>query len=139
MKKMTTAAAAALAFALTSCGASNSATSADSASLERKWQIVDASGNSTQGSPDEAYIEFDGKGGVNGCTGANTFFGSYSVKADGTLEFSGMGMTRMAAGPYSATEDAVVRALNEAKGYKVNGAEAQLLDGSGREIMKLKL
>lgn len=138
MKKTTTAAIAAITFAaLTSCSSTNNAASSSS-NFESKWAIADASGFSTEGSPDEAYIEFDGNGGVNGCTGANIFNGSYTIKSDGKLEFSGMILTRMAAGPYRDTEDAVVNALNDARGYKVNGEEAQILDGSGREIMKLK-
>lgn len=138
MKVTTKAAAAAFAVAaLTSCGASNN-TTVSTASFERKWEIADASGNSTKGSPDEAYIEFDGKGGVSGCTGANTFNGSYSITPDGSLQFSEMISTRMAAGPYRETEAAVFRALDEAKGYKIDGNEAKILDGSGREIMRLK-
>lgn len=133
MKAAITVATVALA-ALTSCG-SNSSTSAPT--FESKWQIADVSGYSTQGSPDEAYIEFDGNGGVSGCTGANTFNGSYTISADGAIEFSSINSTRMGAGPYRETEAAVFRALDEAKGYKLNGSEAQILDGSGREIMKL--
>lgn len=135
---MTTAAAAAFAIAaLASCGSSNSAPTSG-ASIERKWEIVDASGNSTKGSLDEAYITFDGKGGVSGCTGANTFNGSYTLTPDGSLQFNDMISTRMAAGPYRETEAAVFRALDEAKGYKVDGDEAQILDASGREVMRLR-
>lgn len=135
---MTTAAAAAIAIAaLTSCGASNNAITTG-ATIERKWEIADASGNSTKGAPDEAYITLDGKGGVSGCTGANTFNGSYSLTPEGALQFSDMISTRMAAGPYRETEAAVFRALEEAKGYKVDGNEALILDASGREIMRLR-
>lgn len=138
MKKTTTAAVAAMAIAaLTSCSSTNSASSSAS-TFERKWEIANANGLSTQGSPDEAYIEFDGKGGVNGCTGANIFNGSYSINSDGSLEFSGMTLTRMGAGPYRETETAVVNALNEARGFKLSGSEAIIVDAAGRELMKLK-
>lgn len=123
--------------ALTGCGSSSS-TSADSKkqSLEQRWLIVDASGYSTTNSPDEAYIEFDGKGGVNGCTGANTFFGSYSLES-GEISIEGVNTSRMGAGPYRETEHAVLTAMREAKSFSVEGNTVKLLDASGREVMKL--
>ena len=140
MKAISTAAVLAMTL-MTGCGSSNSTSNGGKTmnTIEQKWQIEDASGNSTKGSMNEAYITFDGNGGVSGCTGANTFNGSYSASKDGDLTFGGdMISTRMAAGPYRATEQAVFEALAQTRSYKVDGDEAKLLDGSGREVMRLK-
>lgn len=98
--------------------------------------IKDASGYSTNGSPDEAYIEFDSKGGVNGCTGANQFFGSYDGEG-GQVSIDGVNSSRMGAGPYRETEQAVIRALREAKSFEIDSNEAKLKDAAGREVMRL--
>lgn len=142
MKNITAAAAAIAMMTMTGCGSSNG--TADQAkagqnSLAQKWQIADVSGNSTDGARNEAFITFDGKGGVSGCTGANLFNGSYTSTADGELTFGGdIVSTRMAAGPYHETEQAVFQALAETKRYSIDGDEAKLIDGSGREVMRLK-
>lgn len=142
MRNITAAAAAIAMMTMTGCGSSNG--TADQAkagqnSLAQKWQIADASGNSTDGARNEAFITFDGNGGVSGCTGANTFNGSYTSTADGELTFGGdIISTRMAAGPYRETEQAVFQALAETKRYSIDGDEAKLIDGSGREVMRLK-
>ncbi len=126
----------------TSCSSTKSASdtakteSSQQNTLKGRWMIKDASGYSTNGSPDEAYIEFDGKGGVNGCTGANQFFGSYDGGND-QISIEGINSTRMGAGPYRETEQAVIRALREAKSFMTDGDAATLRDAAGREVMRL--
>lgn len=136
------AAAAAAAIGITSCSSTRKASCETTAeattanTLTGRWIIKNASGYSTNGAPDEAYIEFDGKGGVNGCTGVNQFFGSYDGKG-GLVSIDGMNSSRMGAGPYRETEQAVLRALREAKNFEVDGNVAKLKDAAGREVMRL--
>lgn len=101
------------------------------------WEIVEAGGNAVETGFDKATISFDGKGGVNGCTSINRFFGSYSVKGD-ALELGNVGLTKMM-GPTPETERAVVEGLN--KGVKVSFTDndnASILSKDGTEVLKLK-
>ncbi len=135
-------AAAVTALGVTSCSSSKDAsgqTTAEAArsnTLTGRWIIKNASGYSTSGSPDEAYLEFDGKGGVNGCTGVNQFFGSCDGDG-GQIAIEGVNSSRMGAGPYRETEQAVIRALREAKSFETDGSNATLRDSAGREVMRL--
>ena len=101
------------------------------------WEIVEAGGHAVETGFDKATISFDAKGGVNGCTSINRFFGSYSLKGD-ALEFGNIGLTKMM-GPTPETERAVVDGLN--KGVKVSFEDndnASILSKDGTEVLKLK-
>ena len=63
---------------------------------------------------------------VSGRTNCNRFFGKYE-KQDGKLEFSNLGMTRMAC-PDMQYEDAFVKMLDEVDRFEIKGAELTLFD-----------
>ena len=63
---------------------------------------------------------------VNGRTNCNGFFGGYAVKG-GSLEFSDMGMTRMAC-PDMEYEQLFVEMLDAVDGYSIEGSKLVLSD-----------
>ncbi len=121
--------------ALCSCGTGKKVDA--SKAILGDWEIVEAGGNAVETGFDKATISFDEKGGVNGCTSINRFFGSYKLKGD-ALEFGNIGLTKMM-GPTPETERAVVDGLNT--GVKVkfeDNDNAVVLSKDGTEVLKLK-
>lgn len=109
---------------------------ATTASLTGQWLITKAFDHPTSSSENTAFITFSPDGKINGCTGANKFFGSCSIDAS-SITFSNIGTTRMFAGPYQDTENAVLKALDEAKSFSINGNQATISDASNTIILIL--
>ena len=104
--------------------------------IEGEWLIVQAYNLATAEASDTAFVSFSADGKMAGCTGANRFFGTFTVSGSG-VTISGIGTTRMAAGPYQATEDAGLKALGEARSFSVDGARACLTDSTGTAVLWL--
>ena len=105
-------------------------------SLIGDWLIVNAFGYQTSEASDTAFVSFATDGVANGCTGANSFTANYSSDAN-TISFAEIGSTKMAAGPYRETEQAVFRALESAKSYTIEGQTASVADSTGTVILTL--
>ncbi len=105
-------------------------------SLIGDWLIANAFGYQTSEASDTAFVSFAADGVANGCTGANSFTANYTSNAT-TISFSAIGSTKMAAGPYRETEQAVFRALESAKSYTIEGNTASVADSTGAIILTL--
>lgn len=130
MKKLYLAAFAAAAI-LTSCGNAKVNTKA----INGEWLIEQAMGVSTETAENEAFINFDGKGKVNGNASVNTFFGSY--KFDGkSLKLENLGMTQML-GMSMDVEDAITKAINSTAAIEIDGDKAVITNSDGEQVMTL--
>lgn len=116
----------------TSCG---NTSKVDTSLINGEWLIENAMGVTTETAENEAFISFDGKGGVNGNASVNTFFGSYVY--DGTsLKLDNIGMTRMF-GASMDVEDAITEAINTAASIEIDGDRATVRNEAGDAIMSL--
>lgn len=105
-------------------------------SLLGDWLIANAFGNQTSEASDTAFVSFATDGTASGCTGANSFTANFSSDSN-SISFSEIGSTKMAAGPYRETEQAVLRALESAKSYTLEGSTALVADSTGSVILTL--
>lgn len=108
---------------------------ASAASIEGEWLIVSAFDKTTEGAADTAFLDFSA-GKVSGCTGANTLNGDYNAQGE-TLTFGEIATSRMGAGPYRETEQAVLKALATAATVTVDGDKASVADSTGETILSL--
>ena len=104
--------------------------------IKGSWDILTASGISTDAGEKRAFISFDSEGKMSGNASVNSFFGSYKCTGN-KLELSNIGMTRML-GSSMNVERAITAALNAVSTIRVNGNAAAMYDSSGKEIMTLK-
>ena len=74
---------------------------------------------------------------VGGSGGCNGILGKYEIDAD-RLIFTGVAMTRMACKQGLETEQALLTALNQVKGWKITGRKLELLDGDGRTVAEFE-
>ncbi|MEO1003219.1 MAG: META domain-containing protein [Cyanobacteria bacterium J06638_7] len=73
---------------------------------------------------------------VSGSGGCNRLMGGFSLD-DKTLRFSPLASTRMAcAGPVMDFERRVFRALEQVRGWRIEGSELELLDAGGRPLLR---
>ena len=104
--------------------------------IKGTWNILTASGISTDAGEKQAFITFDAGGKMSGNASVNSFFGSYKCTGN-KLELSNIGMTRML-GSSMNVERAITAALNAVSTIRINGSTAAMYDSSGKEIMTLK-
>lgn len=116
----------------TSCGNSSKV---DTSLINGEWLIEDAMGVSTETAENEAFINFDGKGGVNGNASVNTFFGSYIYDGE-NFKLDNIGMTRMF-GASMDVEDAITEAINTAASIDIDGDKAVVKNSEGETVMTL--
>ena len=105
------------------------------ASIEGEWLIVSALGKTTENAADTAFLEFT-NGKVSGCTGANTLNGNYNANGN-ALSFGEIATSRMGAGPYRETEQAVLKALETAATVTIDGDKASVADSTGATVLSL--
>lgn len=127
----------------TSCSApagSNANACADSSSccqkacIKGEWNIVSASGLSTD-SCDRVFVAFADSNKVNGNSGVNSFFGEYAKSGD-SLSFKNIGQTMMMGSDAAAkVEAAVTKALNTTATVKVNGDTATAFNAGGEAVL----
>ncbi len=111
----------------TTTGAAGAA--AGSAIVGPTWALTQIGSARPAGSA--ATITFGRDGRVNGSTGCNSFFGTYTLASNGALALSQVGSTRMACpGPDMAQESRVLDALNRADRAVVQGGRLMLMAGS---------
>ncbi|MBL7906070.1 MAG: copper resistance protein NlpE N-terminal domain-containing protein [Bacteroidales bacterium] len=95
----------------------------------KKWKLVELNGKPVEqpaGSGKDYYIELDTRETrVNGFAGCNGFFGNYELKAGNRITFTKMGSTLMAC-PNLSTEQALLKVLETADNYTVNGNRMEL-------------
>ena len=81
--------------------------------------------------------EFGDDDQLNGSGGCNNYFGGYTVSGD-LLTVSPLGVTMMAC-PYPEgimeQEQAFLGALQSAAGYKLQGSQLHILDGTGQVVI----
>jgi heat shock protein HslJ len=83
-----------------------------------------------------AYIELDpASHRMSGSGGCNRLMGGYELEGD-HLKFAGAARTMMACARGMATEDALVKALDNVREWKVSGSTLRLLDGSGQAVAR---
>jgi heat shock protein HslJ len=93
------------------------------------WQLVSINGNVQVGAAiggQDVTLVFDANGGAGGSGGCNSYGGSYSAGADGSISFSDIVSTLMACtdGGIMEVEAAFFDALNAADHYEVTQCEA---------------
>lgn len=116
------------ALAMSSCRSSEQALPLSS--MNGEWSIVEVNGTKVVPGESQVYpfIAFDtATGRVSGNSGCNHMTGSFDINAKpGTLELGAMGSTRMMC-PDMTTEENVLNALAQVKGYKDAGENKMYL------------
>lgn len=130
---------AAAALAILSCGTTRN--TASLSSLSGEWNIIEVNGAAVVPGRDEAlpFIGFDTETGkIFGNSGCNRMMGSFDVNAQpGTIDLGNLASTRMAC-PDMTTEQNVLNALGQVKGYKKAGRHhIALCNASGRPVVVL--
>ena len=128
-----------VALALFSCGSTKD--TASLSSLNGEWNIIEVNGAAVvPGQGEELpFIGFDTTTGkVFGNSGCNRMMGSFDVNtASGTIDLGRLASTRMAC-PDMTTEQNVLGALAQVKGYKRMGKHNMALcNASGRPVIVL--
>lgn len=77
-----------------------------------------------------------GKVRVSGCSGVNRYFGTATIDGD-KIKFSPLGSTMMA-GPGMNYESTYLKTIDKAVSYKLAGGVLELMDKSGKVILKYK-
>lgn len=129
-----------VALAMSSCRSSKEVASLSS--INGEWNIVEINGSAVAPSQDQSrpFIGFDTTTGkVYGNSGCNRMMGSFDVNAKaGTIELGQMGSTRMMC-PDMTTEQNVLGALAQVKGYKKMGkAGMALCNAANRPVLVLE-
>ena len=111
-------------------------------SINGEWNIIEVNGSKI--TPGESkslpFIAFDtATGRVSGNSGCNRMMGSFDVNAKpGSLELTGMASTRMMC-PDMTTENNVLNAFAQVKGYKKAGKDKMYLcNSSNRPVVVLQ-
>lgn len=107
--------------------------------LNGNWQIMSVRGKALNDEEATIFIDVPALK-VHGNTGCNYFNGEIYINPDksNAIDFSGMALTRMAC-PKFEQEQAIMLALEETVTALDRGdGNAILLDGAGKELMKLK-
>ena len=128
------------ALAMSSCRSVEKAISLSS--INGEWNIIEVNGSKI--TPGEStplpFIAFDtATGRVSGNSGCNRMMGSFDVNAKpGSLELTGMASTRMMC-PDMTTENNVLNAFAQVKGYKKAGKDKVFLcNSSNRPVVVLQ-
>lgn len=129
-----------VALAMTSCRSVESVVTLSSISGE--WSIVEVNGAKVVSNENgtEPFIGFDTAAGrVYGSSGCNRMMGGFDANAaPGSLEFKGMGSTRMMC-PDMTTENNILNALNQVKSYKKGSKNKMYLcNASKRPVIVLE-
>ncbi len=110
-------------------------------SLKGEWTITEVGGKATVATDDSApFLGFDVKSGrLYGSAGCNRLMGAIEEgEAEGSISFGQVARTRMRCLDMT-TERAVVEALENTVGYRMNDSgELLLLDGDGTVVMRLQ-
>lgn len=126
--------------AMTSCKTSKEAASLSS--INGEWNIIEVNGSAVVPAQGQEFpfIGFDtATGKVFGYSGCNRMMGSFDVNAKpGTIDLGRMASTRMAC-PDMTTEQNVLSALGQVKGYRKMGKNnVALCNASGRPVVVLE-
>lgn len=128
------------ALAMFSCRTAEKATSLSS--INGEWNIIEVNGSKI--TPDESnslpFIAFDTTTGrLSGNSGCNRMMGSFDINAKpGSIDFKSIGSTRMMC-PDMTTENNVLNALAQVKGYKKAGkSKVFLCNSSNRPVVVLE-
>lgn len=96
----------------------------------RYWKLVEVNGNAVVANDQwrrEPHMILHMNGNrVTGHGGCNSFSGSYEVKEQGRVTFSAIAATKMFCAEASGVEDLMLRAIQAADSYNVNGDSLQL-------------
>ncbi|MEA2111027.1 MAG: META domain-containing protein [Campylobacterota bacterium] len=77
----------------------------------------------------EPYFMLKEQNQLNGFTGCNRFFGSYTTQ-DNNINFSGVGMTRMMCQETMELERSFSKVIQEATHFKIQGEKLQLFNNT---------
>lgn len=117
--------------AFSSCRSSKE--TAGISSINGEWDIVEVNGAKVNVAPGQniPYVGFESATGrISGNSGCNRMMGSFDVNAEpGKLDLAGIASTRMLCGDMT-TENNVLNAFKNVKGYKLMGKEKLALTNS---------
>lgn len=128
----------ATAIALASCCACRKSNSAKVPLMQTKWTVVQLDGQTVK-TDDNFYIILTGEDGrFNGRGDCNSMFGTYTVGADGAIDFAGVASTR-AFCPNQQLEDTFFRTLEAVTSYTIDGKMLMLFrDGDVAAVLETK-
>lgn len=130
--------AAALVAVMSSCGGKVSTMPAEE--LSGEWNVIAIGDASVQTVPDQPapFLAFDAVNNqLMGNVSCNNIFGSYMTGAEGQIDLSGLGATRMMC-PDMALEDSILKALGEVKKFGQDEAgNLILMNGEGKAVLTL--
>ncbi len=102
-----------------------------------EWRPTEIDGTPVAAEP-AIFLQFDGDGEVNGNSGCNRFFGTFTLDGD-AIAFGPIGTTRMACPqPVMDLELAFLTTLEKAATFARDRIHLSLFDAAGNTIMKLK-
>ena len=130
---------ASVALAMSSCRSTEKAVSLSS--INGEWNIIEVNGSKvlTNENNELPFIAFNTTTGkVSGNSGCNRMMGRFDVNSKaGTIDLGAMGSTRMMC-PDMTTEQNVLNALGQVKGYKKAGKDKMFLcNASNRPVITL--
>ncbi|MCL2474288.1 MAG: copper resistance protein NlpE N-terminal domain-containing protein [Alphaproteobacteria bacterium] len=100
---------------------------------EKHWRLKEAKGAAAVDFVQEPYMTLKAEENrVMGNGGCNRFVGMYALAGDREIEFSGVAITRMACIKGMDTEDNMMKALNEAVRYEIEGDTLKLFAKDGQ-------
>ena len=108
------------------------------ADLEGEWEIVEVD-NKAVSAEETPFLGFDvDKGQLYGNAGCNSLMASFGIsKSANELSFDAIGSTKRMCRDM-ATEDAILQALGEVRGFALENGKLILNDADGKELMELK-
>lgn len=93
-----------------------------------EWRLVELTGEDVSNINPPLTLSLDETQKINGFAGCNRFFGSYKI-GESSLQFSGIGSTKMYCQDKSDTEDKYLKALSEVQSFKSESGKLFLLVG----------
>lgn len=105
--------------------------------FDREYRAVELRGEALPGHIGVT-VEFLREGTVRGSTGCNRLNGPYTLTAE-TLDFGRLAVTRRACtNDRNRIEKRTLRVMRETRGWRLRGAELQLIDERGKAIATLR-
>lgn len=100
---------------------------ADSSLTNTRWKLVALTSlpNGLPALPKDVFIQMD-TGRIKGFGGCNSYFGGYTLK-EKSLQFSGVGSTKMFCQETMEVEDKLFKAINSTNQYRITGTKLELL------------
>lgn len=139
MKKVFIIAAVVIAVCVSGCKSSEKSAEKKAQELsltQTHWVLSAINGVPVGEMPDEATIAFDDQGGISGCLGCNTFFGTYFAKKD-KLNIEFKGATKRLCSDMDAEQKYISAIQDDVNSFSIEGDEL-IIKNKTKEVLRFK-